>query len=95
MADAWAAWPWWRREPWPRHNTVNGDPPFVLASDNCHLYRNLAEHQASATFSDTARTANIRNQARMVLIAGFRPSERIVTLTTVYVARRPMLDDLL
>ena len=25
--------------------------PFVLASDNCYLYRNLTDHAASATFS--------------------------------------------
>src|SRR5713226_597889 len=28
---------------------VEGTPTFVLASDNCYLYRNLAEHKASAT----------------------------------------------
>jgi hypothetical protein len=28
---------------------VDGNPPFVLASDNCYLYRNIAEHKASAT----------------------------------------------
>ena len=31
---------------------VAGDPAFVLASDNCYLYRNLAEHKASATFTE-------------------------------------------
>jgi glyoxylase-like metal-dependent hydrolase (beta-lactamase superfamily II) len=49
---------------------VDGDPPFVLASDNCYLYRNLAEHKASATFSDADQPANIRNQARMIELAG-------------------------
>ncbi|HKV24666.1 MAG TPA: N-acyl homoserine lactonase family protein [Candidatus Acidoferrum sp.] len=49
---------------------VEGDPPFVLASDNCYLYRNLAEHKASATFSKADEAANIRNQARMIQLAG-------------------------
>jgi len=49
---------------------VDGEPPFVLASDNCYLYRNLAEHKASATFSEADQPANIRNQARMIALAG-------------------------
>ena len=49
---------------------VEGTPPFVLASDNCYLYRNLAEHKASATFSDADHAANIRNQTRMIELAG-------------------------
>lgn len=49
---------------------VEGDPPFVLASDNCYLYRNLSEHRASATFSDADHVANIRNQKRMIQLAG-------------------------
>lgn len=49
---------------------VDGSPPLVLASDNCHLYRNLAEHKASATFSDADQPANIKNQARMIEFAG-------------------------
>lgn len=49
---------------------VDGEKPFVLASDNCYLYRNLAEHKASATFSEADQPANIRNQARMVELAG-------------------------
>ena len=49
---------------------VEGNPPFVLASDNCYLYRNLVEHKASATFSDTDHSANIRNQERMIELAG-------------------------
>lgn len=55
---------------------VDGDPPFVLASDNCYLYRNLAEHKASATFGEADQPANIRNQARMVQLAG--SAERVV-----------------
>lgn len=49
---------------------VEGNPPFVLASDNCYLYRNLAEHKASATFAKEYFDANIKNQARMIELAG-------------------------
>jgi glyoxylase-like metal-dependent hydrolase (beta-lactamase superfamily II) len=49
---------------------VEGTPTFVLASDNLYLYRNLVEHKASATFSDADHAANIRNQERMVRLAG-------------------------
>ena len=49
---------------------VDGTPPFVLASDNCYLYRNLAEHKASATFSVADQVANLKNQARMIELAG-------------------------
>jgi len=49
---------------------IDGATPFVLASDNCYLYRNLAEHRASATFSEADQPANVRNQARMVELAG-------------------------
>ena len=49
---------------------IAGNPPFVLASDNCYLYRNLAEHKASATFSDADWPANIKNQERMIRLAG-------------------------
>jgi glyoxylase-like metal-dependent hydrolase (beta-lactamase superfamily II) len=55
---------------------VDGDPPFLLASDNCYLYRNLAEHKASATFSEADQPANIRNQARMIELAG--SADRVV-----------------
>ena len=48
---------------------IAGNPPFVLASDNCYLYRNLAEHKASATFSDADWPANIKNQERMIRLA--------------------------
>lgn len=56
---------------------VEGNPPFVLASDNCYLYRNLAEHRASATFSEADRTANIANQERMIRLAGGSP-DRVI-----------------
>jgi glyoxylase-like metal-dependent hydrolase (beta-lactamase superfamily II) len=49
---------------------VNGTPPFVLASDSVYLYRNLSEHKASATFSEADHPANIKNQARMIQLAG-------------------------
>src|SRR5215467_4948950 len=49
---------------------VDGKQPFVLASDNCYLYRNLAEHKASATFSESDWPANVRNQQRMIEMAG-------------------------
>ena len=49
---------------------VDGNPHFVLASDNCYLYRNLAEHKASATFTEADQPANIKNQERMIQLAG-------------------------
>ncbi len=49
---------------------VEGSPRFVLASDNAYLYRNLESHMASATFSDADHAANIKNQERMVQLAG-------------------------
>jgi len=49
---------------------VEGKPPFVLASDNCYLYRNLAEHAASATFEESDRAANLAAQERMIDLAG-------------------------
>jgi glyoxylase-like metal-dependent hydrolase (beta-lactamase superfamily II) len=55
---------------------VEGSPSFVLASDNCYLYRNLAEHKASATFSEADQPANIKNQARMIELAG--SADRVV-----------------
>ncbi|MGB6484433.1 MAG: N-acyl homoserine lactonase family protein [Candidatus Acidiferrales bacterium] len=56
---------------------VDGNPPFVLASDNCYLYRNLAEHKASATFSKQYEAANVQNQARMIQLAGGNP-DRVI-----------------
>ena len=49
---------------------VDGNPPFVLASDNCYFYRNLASHMASATFSEADHAANIAAQSRMIDLAG-------------------------
>ena len=55
---------------------VEGTPAYVLASDNCYLYRNLETHAASATFSDADREANLAAQERMVALAGSR--DRVV-----------------
>lgn len=55
---------------------VDGNPPFVLASDSVYLYRNLSEHKASATFSEADYPANIQNQERMVALAG--SPERVI-----------------
>ncbi len=49
---------------------IEGHPPFVLASDSCYLYRNLVEHKASDTFSEADYPANIKNQERMIQLAG-------------------------
>jgi hypothetical protein len=49
---------------------VGGDTPFVLASDNVYLYRNLAEHAASATFREADHAANVAAQRRMIELAG-------------------------
>jgi glyoxylase-like metal-dependent hydrolase (beta-lactamase superfamily II) len=55
---------------------VEGNPPFVLASDNCYLYRNLQERKASATFSEADQPGNIKNQGRMIELAG--SADRVV-----------------
>jgi len=49
---------------------VQGQPSFVLASDNAYLYRNLLTHAASATFTDDFWPANVKNQERMIQLAG-------------------------
>ena len=49
---------------------VAGSPRFVLASDNAYLYRNLETRMASATFSEADHAANIKNQQRMIQLAG-------------------------
>jgi len=56
---------------------VDGNPPFVLASDNVYLYRNLAEHKPSATFSDADHAANIAAQSRMIELAAGNP-DRVI-----------------
>jgi glyoxylase-like metal-dependent hydrolase (beta-lactamase superfamily II) len=49
---------------------VNGNPKYVLSSDNVYLYYNLKTHLASDTFSDADHAANIAQQARMIQLAG-------------------------
>jgi glyoxylase-like metal-dependent hydrolase (beta-lactamase superfamily II) len=49
---------------------VDGNPPFVLASDNVYLYRNLSEHKPSATFTEADYPANLDAQRRMIELAG-------------------------
>jgi glyoxylase-like metal-dependent hydrolase (beta-lactamase superfamily II) len=55
---------------------IDGSPPFVLASDNCYLDRNLAEHKPSATFSEADHPANLKAQERMITLAG--APERVI-----------------
>ena len=55
---------------------IEGNPPFVLASDNCYLYRNLAEHKASETFDEADHAANVAAQGRMIAFAG--TADRVV-----------------
>jgi glyoxylase-like metal-dependent hydrolase (beta-lactamase superfamily II) len=49
---------------------VDGNPTYVLASDNVYLYLNLTTHLASDTFSDADHAANIAQQTRMIELAG-------------------------
>ena len=49
---------------------IDGTPAFVLASDNCYLYRNLSTRAASATFSEADRAANVAAQSLMIELAG-------------------------
>ena len=55
---------------------IDGTPAFVLASDNCYLYRNLSTRAASATFSEADRLANVAAQSRMIELAG--SADRVV-----------------
>ena len=55
---------------------VEGIPPFVLASDNVYLYRNLAEHKPSATFTEADYPANLKAQERMIELVG--SSKRVI-----------------
>jgi glyoxylase-like metal-dependent hydrolase (beta-lactamase superfamily II) len=55
---------------------VEGEPAYVLASDNCYLYENLKSHRASATFDAADAAANVTAQQRMVALAG--SAERVV-----------------
>ena len=55
---------------------VDGDEPFVLASDNAYLYRNIEARLPSATFSPDDLEANRRQIDRMIRLAG--APERVV-----------------
>jgi glyoxylase-like metal-dependent hydrolase (beta-lactamase superfamily II) len=49
---------------------IEGTRPFVLASDNAYLFRNIAQREASATFTPADRDANLAALARMIALAG-------------------------
>jgi glyoxylase-like metal-dependent hydrolase (beta-lactamase superfamily II) len=55
---------------------VDGNPRYVLSSDNVYLYLNPKTHLASDTFSDADHAANIAQQAHMIQLAG--SADRIV-----------------
>jgi glyoxylase-like metal-dependent hydrolase (beta-lactamase superfamily II) len=56
---------------------VAGTPTFVLASDNCYLYRNLDTRSPIAqTFAESDRAQNVAAFDRMAALAGAR--ERVV-----------------
>lgn len=55
---------------------VAGEPPYVLASDNCYLYRNIELHSPVATFTPADTTANLAALDRMVSLAG--SAERVI-----------------
>jgi glyoxylase-like metal-dependent hydrolase (beta-lactamase superfamily II) len=55
---------------------VEGNPTFVLASDNCYLYRNLESKTPIPTFAVTDREANLKALERMVSLAG--APERVI-----------------
>ncbi len=55
---------------------IDGDPPYVLASDNAYFYLNLSARLPSATFSDADHAANVAAQARMIELAG--SADRVV-----------------
>jgi glyoxylase-like metal-dependent hydrolase (beta-lactamase superfamily II) len=49
---------------------VEGEPNFILASDNVYLFRNLEERAASLTFEESNHPANITAHDRMAELAG-------------------------
>ena len=49
---------------------VGGATPFVLASDNAYLYKNINEGHAGATFEPDDRQANLEAVRRMIELAG-------------------------
>ena len=55
---------------------VETDPPFVLASDNCYLYRNLETRSPIPTFEPEDAAANVAALERMISLAG--AAERVI-----------------
>jgi glyoxylase-like metal-dependent hydrolase (beta-lactamase superfamily II) len=55
---------------------VEGDPTYVLASDNCYLYRNLETRSPISTFDPADAGDNIKALDRMLRLAG--APERVV-----------------
>ncbi len=51
---------------------IEGQPPFVLASDNCYLYRNLETQTAIPTFEAADQESNLKELERMIRLAGSR-----------------------
>jgi glyoxylase-like metal-dependent hydrolase (beta-lactamase superfamily II) len=49
---------------------VAGAQPYVLASDNAYLFRNINNREPSATFLPTDRSANLAAIDRMIQLAG-------------------------
>ncbi len=49
---------------------VEGTPNFLLASDNCYLYRNLETKTPIPTFSPADRAGNVQALERMLKLAG-------------------------
>lgn len=49
---------------------VDGSQPYVLASDNAYLFRNIERHEASATFTPADRAGNLAAIDRMISLAG-------------------------
>lgn len=49
---------------------VEGAEPYVLASDNCYLFRNLETRAAGATFTPEDRAGNVAALERMERLAG-------------------------
>jgi glyoxylase-like metal-dependent hydrolase (beta-lactamase superfamily II) len=55
---------------------IEGNPVFVLASDNCYLYRNLETRTAIPTFEAADRDSNLKALDRMAALAG--APERVI-----------------
>jgi len=55
---------------------VETDPPYVLASDNCYLYRNLETRSPIPTFEPEDSLSNVAALERMISLAG--SPERVI-----------------